>query len=622
MQKKENFLNDNQDMIFQLKSRIDWDEVFKWLSPDTKELVGATSGEEFKQTMLESLEALGDVCGSVVAPNAKAAGEQDPELKDGEVILTEAIISSVNALVEFGISGLSCPAKRGGMGVPFFIETCALEMVHRACPSTGLNIVWYSSIAHIIEMFGSEEQKSRINPRIASGEWSGSMCLTEPDAGSDLGAISTYGDKQEDGTYRLHGTKRFISNGCGEVALVLGMKEKGAKGLENLCMFLCLRHKEEGAFNFEVSKLEEKLALHGSATCELAFDGSHAELIGEVGAGFKYMLKLMNDARIATAFQGLGMMEGAHRLAAQFASERETWGQSIDKHPMIAELLLNMEVDIAALRSICYQSSLNQSMMYLGEDRLKDKSIGDEERAEIQNKIAKHKKRIRRWTPLIKWYGGERAVSMAKDALQIHGGYGFSTEYRAEFWYREAMILPIYEGTSQIQALMCIKDTMKEVIRQPKAFMEYYLGHKLKSLSEADKLRKNLYKAKQTINSAIVSLLTQLVKENAKPSLNKAGDITKLVRQVSKRLAKMENMTPALLHAERLCEMKALVAMAETLVWDAEADSSRRWIAERFLNKSFPRLNMLKEEMESIEPIMAERLAAIAEATPSEVKQA
>ena len=248
-------------------------------------------------------------------------------------------------------------------------------------------------------------------------------------------------------------------------------------------------------------------------------------------------------------------------------------------------------------------------MCYLGEEQLTRDDLDDAERSKIQKKLAKHRKRIRRWTPLIKWYGGERAVSMAKECVQVHGGYGFTTEYRAEFWYREAMILPIYEGTSQIQALMCVKDTMKEVMRQPKLFVEYYLGHKLKALSESDKLRRNLYKGKQLINTAIVSLLTQLVKVNANPTITKASDITKLVGKIGKNLGKMENLSTALLHAERLVEMKALVSMGETLVWDAEADPSRRWIAERFLNKSLPRLNMLKEEMSFVEPVLAERLA-------------
>jgi alkylation response protein AidB-like acyl-CoA dehydrogenase len=608
MQKKENFLTDNPDIEFQLRNRINYEEVFEWLSAEERDVMSVTNGEEFKNTAVEVLEALGDICGSVVAPNARAVEEEHPEIKDGDVVFGPKITENINSLIEFGVAGLSAHPKYGGMGAPFFLETAALEMIHRACPSTGLNIVWYSSIAHVIQKFGTQDQQDRVNDKIATGQWSGCMALTEPDAGSDLGAVRTYGERQEDGTYKLHGTKRFISNGCGQVALVLGMKEKGAVGLENLSLYLCLRKNEDGSHNYSVSKLEEKLALPGSATCEMNFDGSHAELIGEEGKGFKYMLKLMNDARIATAFQGIGMMEASLRLAQEFASQRKTWGKPIAHHEMIAEKLLDMEVDTKALRSLCYQAAYNQSMMYLGEAYLKNKELSESDRKEVEKKVAKYRKRVRRWTPLVKWYGAERAVSMARDCVQIHGGYGFSKEYRAEFWYRESMILPLYEGTSQIQALMTVKDTMKEVIRQPRAFVEYYMGHKIKSLAEGDKLRRNLYKAKQIINSGIVSLLMQLVKLNAAPTINKPGDITKLIRMVSKNLIKMENISPALLHAERLCEMKALVAMAETLVWDAEADSSRRWIAERFLNKSLPKLAMLKEEMETVEPIIGERL--------------
>lgn len=616
--KKENFLTDNPDIEFQLRNRLDFNEVFEWMSAEEREVMSVTNGEDLKNTSIEVLESLGEVCGSVVASNQQAIEEEHPVLKDGDVTFGPKITENIQALVDMGVAGLSAHPKYGGLGAPFFLETAALEMVHRACPSTGLNIVWFSSIAHVIQKFGNEEQQDRVNARIASGEWSGCMALTEPDAGSDLGAIRTYGEPQEDGTYKLFGTKRFISNGCGQVALVLGMKEKGASGLENLSLYLCLRKHDDGSQNYQVSKIEEKLGLPGSATCEMNFDGSHAELIGTAGQGFKYMLKLMNDARIATAFQGLGMMEASLRLAQGFAEERKTWGKPIAQHEMIAEMLLDMEVDTMALRSICYQAALNQSMLYLGEAKLKRDKLSDDERQKIEERVAKYRKRIRRWTPLVKWYGSERAVSMARDCVQIHGGYGFSKEYRAEFWYRESMILPLYEGTSQIQALMTVKDTMKEVMRQPRAFVEYYMGHKIKSLSEGDKLRRNLYKAKQQINSAVVSLLMQLVKLNATPSIKKPADITKLVGMVSKNLIKMENIGPALLHAERLCEMKSLVAMAETLVWDAEADESRRWIAERFLNKSLPRISMLRECMEEVEPVLAERLERFNESSKDE----
>jgi hypothetical protein len=319
----------------------------------------------------------------------------------------------------------------------------------------------------------------------------------------------------------------------------------------------------------------------------------------------------MNDARIAVGFQGLGLLEAVYRLASEFASQRKSWGKPIAQHELIAERLLDMEVEVKAVRSLCYQAGLNQSLMYAAERRLKDKSLSEEERAEVEREASRYKKRVRRWTPLIKWYVGEKAVEMARTGLQIHGGYGFTKEYRAEWWVRESLILPIYEGTSQIQALMCIKDTLKDVIRKPRQFIEVALGNKLASLRDPDPLRKKLFQAKQIINSAIVAIMMRLLKTNVRASFSdaKAADLLRMVKILSRDLVKMENISPALLQAERLCEMKSLVALAECLVKDAAVDESRRWLAERFLNKSIPKLKMLKDEIEMDDPVIAERLA-------------
>jgi len=179
---------------------------------------------------------------------------------------------------------------------------------------------------------------------------------------------------------------------------------------------------------------------------------------------------------------------------------------------------------------------------------------------------------------------------------------------------RESLILPLYEGTSQIQALMCVKDTLKDVIRRPRAFVETALGLKVQTLRSQDPLRKKLYRAKQLASSAVVAILLRLMKKNAAASISAVDpkDLMRMVKILSRSLIKMEDVGPALLHAERLTEIKALVALAEALVWDAEVDESRRWAAERFLNKSWPRLNMLKAEIEMDDPVIAERLAQYA----------
>jgi alkylation response protein AidB-like acyl-CoA dehydrogenase len=618
MQKKENFFTDNPDIAFHLAKRTDFEKIFAALTAGEREALAVSSVEDLRETTMQILEALGEICGSVVAPNAAKIEQEPITLNNGEVTFPPSLNENVRALIEVGCASMGVSPEYGGLSVPFFVQTLANEMIMRACPSTGLNIVWYASIAHIIELFGTPEIKQLVLPKIATGEWSGSMALTEPDAGSDLAALRSYGERQDDGTWKLFGTKRFISNGCSQVGLVLAMNKKGATGLHNLNLYLCLRQIDDQD-NYRVTKIEDKLGLHGSATCELTFDGATAQLLGEENQGFRHMLQLMNDARIAVGFQGLGLMEAVGRLAGDFASQRKTWGKPIAQHELIAEKLLDMEVETKAVRSLCHQAALAQSMIFLAERQLrelesKSDAAGKDQTAEmaqLEKDLGSYRRRVRRWTPLIKWYVAEKAVDMARVTLQIHGGYGYTKEYRAEWWMRESLILPIYEGTSQIQALMCIKDTLKDVIRKPRQFIEVALGNRLQALRDPDPLRKKLFQARQIINSAIVAIMMRLLKANVRASFSdaKAADLLRMVKILSRDLIKMENISPALLHAERLCEMKALVALADALIKDAAVDQSRRWLAERFLNKSMPRLKMLKEEIEMDDPVIAERLS-------------
>jgi alkylation response protein AidB-like acyl-CoA dehydrogenase len=610
MAQKDNFFADNPDIRFQLTKRIDFEALFAGLSPAEREASGCATADEYRDMSVTVLESMGEVCGSVLGPNAAKVEAEPITLADGEVTLPPTLVANVATLLELGTASMGMNPRWGGLGVPFLLEVCANELIMRGCPSTGLNLVWYSAIAQVVEKFGSEAVKQLVLPKIAAGEWSGSMALTEPDAGSDLAALRTYGDKQPDGTYKLYGTKRFISNGASQVCLVLAMNERGAKGLNNLNLYLCLR-KVEGKDNYRVTKIEEKLGLHGSATCELTFDGADAVLLGEPNKGFQHMLHLMNDARIAVAFQGVGYMEAIYRMAADFASQRQSWGKPIAQHELIAEKLLDMEVEVKALRSFCYQAGFDHSIATLGERQLKTATLDEAARTALEKRVAKAKRRVRRATPLVKWYSAETAVRMARDNLQIHGGYGYTKEYRAEWWVRESLILPLYEGTSQIQALMCVKDTLKDVIRNPRRFIEGALGLNVQRLRAGDPLRKKLYRAKQLEKRAVISILLRLLKENVRTSISeaKSQDLLRMIKMLSRDLIKMENVGPALQHAERLCEIKALVALSQCLVLDAEADESRRYLAERFLNKSWPRLNLLKDEIEMDDPVIAERLA-------------
>ncbi len=612
MQAKGNFLTDNEDIAWHFKHRIEFKKLFDWVSDEQKNNVSATTWEEYRDTWFNLLDSVGGFAGSTLDSNASKVAKEDLRLENGEVFFPPAISENIRQYKELGGPALSVGLQYGGLSGPPLIEFISSEIVSRACPSTLLNIVWYGSIAQIIEKFGSDEIKSKYIPPIAEGKWSGSMSLTEPDVGSDLANVRTYGEEQPDGTWRVTGNKQFISNGCGDISLVLAKNAKGASGLKSLNLFLVPRILD-GKQNFRVAKIEEKPGLHGSATCALEFDGSVGYLLGKNGEGFMYMLHLMNEARVAVAFQGLGQMEAALREAQNFAAVRKAFGVPIAQHELIAEKLLNMEVEVRALRSVSYQAGYYQSMIELGNRYIKRDDLSKKEREDANKELANFNRKLRDLTPLIKWLSGERSFVQARDCLQIHGGYGFTTEYKPEWFVRESLILSLYEGTSQIQALMCMKDTLKQVMRDPAGFAEIALGVRLKGLSEQKPLKRKVYKMRQILNSSILSVLYRLVRQNARTqyNANKEGDIMKLIKSLSKKILSFDDISPALLHAERITELKAVTAQARCLVWDAEVDPSRSWIAERFMNRYLPVMEKLKLEIETDDPVIENRLAQI-----------
>lgn len=617
MQRKENFFSDNADICFHFHHKTEWDVLFDLSMSDDRQALGVTSSDEYKDAFKTILEQFGDVVGSKIVANQVKVSKEDLTLVNGEVQFPQSITESVAILKELGVASMGIASRFGGLGNPIIAELPAVEFLYRACPSTYTNITWFAPIARVIDEYGSEEQKQKIIPRIASGEWSGNMALTEPDAGSDLGAIRTYGERQHDGSWKLYGSKRFITNGSGDVSLVLAKNAKGAKGLEHLNLFLCFRKNEDGTNNYAVTKIEHKVGLHGSPTCELKFDGSRAELMGEDGKGFQYMLHLMNEARVGVAFQGVGIMEAVYRLALDYTHQRQAWGRPLAHHELMAERLLDLEVTLKAARSLCFQAGNALAIYQTASRKLRDdKTLTPELREKVSEIKAKYERRLRRWTPLVKFYAGEQAVTNARQCLQMHGGYGFTTEYLPEWWLRESLIIPLYEGTTQIQALMCLKDTMKDIIRRPRAFVEATLNAKignLSSFSSRNPSRRKLARLKQEFNAAMLSIMVQLVKANLRLSFNEIDpmNLLKMIKMISTDLVKFENLRPALLHAERITEMKAAICMAQSLIADAKIDSSRNWIAERWLNKALPRAQMLRSEVEMQEPVLAHRMSEI-----------
>ena len=457
MHKKANFYLDNPDIQFHVERKAEYGVIFDLVGAADREALGVSTVEEYARLWRDSLIQIGEIAGGPIAANQRIAASTKLRIEGGEVVFPEVITKNIELITAAGMSGLGIPARFGGIPSPIVAELPIVEILYRACPSTYLNVTWFSPIARVISEYGTEDQKQRVLPRIATGEWSGNMALTEPDAGSDLGALRTYSEKQPDGTFKLYGSKRFISNGCGMVSLVLARQKQGENGLSSLSLFLCLRKNAGGANNYEVTKLEEKPGLHGSPTCELQYEGSVAEIIGEEGKGFTYMLHLMNEARIGVSIQGVGIMEAVLRMAKEYTATRKTWGRPIAEHELICEKLLDMEVSTYGIRSLSYQATNALTISQMASHRLRDdKNLTIEQTARYTELHKTYTRLLRRWTPLVKYYAGEQVCYNARECMQMHGGYGYTLEYLPEWWLRESLIVPsspLRARTSRLDAV-------------------------------------------------------------------------------------------------------------------------------------------------------------------------
>lgn len=597
-----NFFLDNNDIRFHVEN-LNFNDLFDLVPQEAREAVSAESGAEYMQVWLEVVKTFGEICTSI-AEKAREVEEAPLTLENGEVVLPAVMVEHIRNLKEFGLPALTVSAKWGGMAAPFLCEMVGAEMLNRACPSTMLNVGWYGNIARIIEEYGSEEIQAKYVPKIASGEYSGNMSLTEPDAGSDLASLTTYAVKQKNGTYKLYGTKRFISNGNSEIGLILAKTKKGAQGLDFLSLFVCPR-KIDGQANYTISKIEEKIGLHGSATCELVFDGAKAELLGEEDQGYNIMLRLMNDSRIGVGFQGIGLMEAALRQAREYAEARHAWGKAIAKHELIAEKLLDMEVELAATRSLGIKAAYHRSIMYLAEAKVAQEP-------EYEAVLEHHTQIVRRFTPLLKFWVGEVAPVHARNVMQILGGYGYTTEYRAEWLMRESLIYSVYEGTSQIQALMCLKDTMKNVIKSPTEFIQKLIGSSYRTFVTRNGVERRVHEIEQLLFKSILTLLIRLAKVNLKATFTGTNrrDLVAMLRVLRREFGQFENFQPAMIHAERIAWMSSYLAMAECVVEDARKDPSREWIAERFVHNALLKVKYHKSEIDDPDAILEENLTS------------
>jgi len=475
------------------------------------------------------LEVVGEISGDIIGPNAESIDAEGPRVVDGRVIYARGTQENLDALIKAGLLGITLPRRFGGLNFPIVPYIMAADIVSRA--DAGFVNIWgLQDCAETLNEFATEEQKERWLTRVVKGETM-AMDLTEPDAGSDLQAVqlkATYSESK--GTWLLNGVKRFITNGDGDIALVLARSEEGTRDGRGLSMFVY--DKRNGGVT--VRRIEHKMGIIGSPTCELVFKNAPGELIGNRKMGLiKYVMALMNGARLGIAAQSVGISEAAYREALQYAKERVQFGKTIIQFPAVYEMLSVMKAKLDASRTLLYETSrfvdVYKTYQHISEER----KLTNDERDEMK----KYQHLADIFTPLVKGITSEYCNQNAYDAIQIHGGSGFMKDYAVERIYRDARITSIYEGTTQLQVVAAIRGvTTGGYLKQ----MHVY--EKLDLRPELEKFRR------------ILISLTQDYEEAAEKVIA-VGDSEYID-----------------FHARRLVEMAGYIIMSYLLVLDANRD--------------------------------------------------
>lgn len=451
-----NFFSDNKDLQFHLqhpmmRKIVELKE--RNFADKEKYDYAPQNFDDAMDSYRRVLEITGEVCGDVIAANAEGVDLEGPRVVDDHVQYASGTVRNLKAIVDAGLSGLTLPRKYNGLNMPLTCFVMSNEMVARA--DAGFENIWgLQDCAETLNEFASEELKEKFLPRVSEGETC-AMGLTEPDAGSDLGAVmlkATWDEAKQ--IWLLNGVKRFITNGDGDISLVLARTEEGTTDARGLSMLVY--DKRDGGV--KVRRIENKMGIKGSPTCELVFTNAPAQLVGDRRMGLiKYVMSLMNAARLGIGAQSVGLCEAAYREALKYAHEREQFGKPIIEFPAVAEILSNMKAKLQGVRALLYETTRFVEIYKLYGHIAQERTLEGEERQEMKfyNRLADG------FTPLVKLFSSEYANQEAYDAIQILGGSGFMKDYPAERFYRDARIMNIYEGTSQLQVVAAINSVTK-----------------------------------------------------------------------------------------------------------------------------------------------------------------
>ncbi|MDD3078789.1 MAG: Acyl-CoA dehydrogenase C-terminal domain-containing protein [Paludibacter sp.] len=498
------------------------------------------------------LEIIGEICGDIIAPNAEDVDHEGPRVENNRVIYARGTQENHEALAQAGLYGMSLPRQYGGLNFPMIPYVMSGELVSRA--DAGFANIWgLQDCAETIAEFADEDVKEEFLPRVCDGQTC-SMDLTEPDAGSDLQAVqlkATY--NEADKTWYLNGVKRFITNGDAQIKLVLARSEEGTSDGRGLSYFVADNKHDN---TVKVRRIENKLGIKGSPTCELVFTNTPAKLVGVRRMGLiKYVMSLMNGARLGVGAQSVGVSQSAYDEAVAYARERQQFGKPIIEFPAVSEMISLMKAKLDASRTLLYETTRFVDVYKAYEAIDATRKLTPEEKADYKE----FQKLADAFTPQLKMFASEFANQNAYDAIQVHGGSGFMKDYACERIYRDARILTIYEGTSQLQTVAAIRHVMT--------------GTYLKQIKHYETL---------PINPEFDSIRKRLV------------TMTNLLEHSVERVAEAKSQEYIDFHARRLVEMAGHIIMSYLLIIDASRDTEDLFRKSAFIYSKYAEVEVRK----------------------------
>ncbi|WP_017998619.1 acyl-CoA dehydrogenase family protein [Paracoccus sp. N5] len=457
-----------------------------------------TFAEATPETLAAVLSEAGKLATEVIAPINRAGDLTPARLENGKLRSSPGYAEAFRALAEGGWIGIAANPEHGGMGLPQALNMAVSEMIASGCLALQLNPLLTQGQIEALEHHGSDALKSLYLPKLISGEWSGTMNLTEPQAGSDVGALTTRAERAEDGSYRVTGQKIFITWGDSDVTenvchLVLARLPDGGKGTRGISLFMVPKFIPDEAGNpgiandLRVVSLEHKLGIHGSPTCVMSFEGAKGWLVGEEHKGMAAMFTMMNCARLGVGIQGVAQAEAALQQAVAYAAERNQMGPII-RHPDVRRMLAESRAEVFAARAICLACAVALDMA---------RATGSEDWAARGALL----------TPIAKAHGTDVGIRVADTAVQVHGGMGYIEETGAAQYLRDVRITAIYEGTNGIQAMDLVGRKLMDGGAAAMALLDEILDGAKAAQAEEPELANQVWQAAETLREATLDLL-------------------------------------------------------------------------------------------------------------------